>query len=145
MSAVLRQDIYNTQDLGLMTKAVTPDPDRLDSIRCSCVFWLDYFCEADNRSLLDYSSEPSDNDTIFTFCQRHFLHWLEDLSLIHKLLDGVLSIWKLLHRVRVCDMSDTAYDCTPILSDSSLNLLQILSFPDSWRMLKSLCLIAGQL
>jgi hypothetical protein len=75
-----------------MTKAVTPDPDPLDSIRCSCVFWLDYFYEADNRSLLDYSSELSDNDTIFTFCQRHFLHWLENLSLIHKLLDSVLSI-----------------------------------------------------
>jgi hypothetical protein len=87
--------MWNLQDPGSTVKNV-PDPDPLASIGYSCVFWVDHLCKADHRN------ELSDDGAIFDFLREHFLHWLESLSLINKLSDGVLSIRKLLHKVRVC-------------------------------------------
>jgi hypothetical protein len=100
LSKTLRRDMYNLQDPGSRVKDV-PDPDPLGSIRYSCVFWVDHLCSADDRSL-DRRKELSGNGAIFAFLREHFLHWLESLSLIHKISDVVLSIRKLLHKVRVC-------------------------------------------
>src|ERR1700723_277252 len=102
LSKTLRRDIYNLQDPGGMVKDV-PDPDPLASIRYSCVFWVDHLCKADNKSL-DRKKKLSDDGAIFTFLKEHFLHWLESLSLIYKLSEGVLSIKKLLHKVQVCQI-----------------------------------------
>ena len=102
LSKTLRRDIYNLQDPGGMMKDV-PDPDPLASIRYSCVFWVDHLCKADDKSL-DMKKKLSDDGAIFAFLKEHFLHWLESLSLIYKLSDGVLSIKKLLHKVQVCQI-----------------------------------------
>src|SRR5467141_5471053 len=102
LSKTLRRDIYNLQDPGSMMKNV-PDPDPLASIRYSCVFWVDHLCKADDKSL-DRKKEPSDDMAIFTFLKEHFLHWLESLSLICSLSDGVLSIKNLLRKAEVCQM-----------------------------------------
>ncbi|KAN0085480.1 hypothetical protein V8E54_001947 [Elaphomyces granulatus] len=98
LSKTLRRNIYNLQDPGGVVKDV-PDPDPLASIRYSCVFWVDHLCKADDKSL-DRKKKLSDDGTIFAFLKEHFLHWLESLSLIHKLSDGVLSIKKLLHKIQ---------------------------------------------
>ena len=104
LSKTLRRDIYNLQDPGSMVKDVPdPDPDPLGPIRYSCEFWVDHLCKADDRSL-DHRKELSDDGAIFAFLREHFLHWLESLSLIHKLPDGVLSIRKLRRKVQVCQM-----------------------------------------
>ena len=79
----------------------SPDPDPLSPIRYSCEFWVDHLCKVDDQSL-DHTKEMSDDGGIYTFLREHFLHWLESLSLMHKLSDGVLSIRKLLHKVQVC-------------------------------------------
>jgi len=102
LSKTLRRNIYNIQDPGSMMKNV-PDPDPLASIRYSCVFWVDHLCEADDTSP-DWKKNLSDDGAIFAFLKEHFLHWLESLSLIYKLSDGVLSIKKLLHKVQVCQI-----------------------------------------
>ena len=102
LSKTLRRDIYNLQDPGGMMKDV-PDPDPLASIRYSCVFWVDHLCKADDTSL-DWKKKLSDDGAVFAFLKEHFLHWLESLSLIYKLSDGVLSIKKLLHKVQVCQI-----------------------------------------
>jgi hypothetical protein len=105
LSKSLRRDMYNLQDPGGMVEDV-PDLDQgpLGPIRYSCVFWVNHLCKADDQSL-DHRKELSDDGAIFAFLKEHFLHWLESLSLIHKLPDGVLSIRKLLHKVQVCQMS----------------------------------------
>ena len=102
LSKTLRQDMYNLQDPGSAVKDV-PDPDPLASIRYSCVFWVDHLCEADDQSL-EERNKVFDDGAIFAFLNEHFLHWLESLSLIYKLSNGVLSIRKLLHEVRVCQI-----------------------------------------
>ncbi|KAN0087004.1 WD40-repeat-containing domain protein [Elaphomyces granulatus] len=98
LSKTLRRNMYNLQDPGGMVKDV-PDPDPLASIRYSCVFWVDHLCEADDKSL-DRRKKLSDDGAIFAFLKEHVLHWIESLSLIYKLSDGVLSIKKLLHKVQ---------------------------------------------
>jgi hypothetical protein len=82
-----------------------PNPDPLGSIRYSCMFWVDHLCKADDKSL-DRRKEPFDDMAIFAFLKEHFLHWLESLSLICNLSDGVLSIKNLLRKAEVCIMSD---------------------------------------
>ena len=98
LSRTLQRDIYNLQEPGSMVESV-PDSDPLGSIRYSCMFWVDHLCEADRS--LDQRKNLSDDGAIFAFLKEHFLHWLESLSLINKLSDGVLSIKKLLHKVQV--------------------------------------------
>jgi hypothetical protein len=98
LSKTLQRDMYNLQDPGSAMKDV-PDPDPLASIRYSSVFWVDHLCEADDQSL-DERNKTFDDWAIFAFLKEHFLHWLESLSLICKLPDGVLSIRKLLHKVQ---------------------------------------------
>ena len=100
LSKTLRRDMYNLQDPGSMVKEV-PDPDPLGSIRYSCVFWVDHLCKADDQSL-DHRKELSDDGAIFAFLKEHFLHWLESLSLMNKLPDGIPVIGKLLHKAQVC-------------------------------------------
>jgi hypothetical protein len=104
LSKTLRRDMYNLQDPGSMMKDVPDlDPDPLASTRYPCVFWVDHLCNADDQSL-DRRETLSDDGAIFAFLKEHFLHWLESLSLICKLPDGVLSIRKLLHKVQVCQI-----------------------------------------
>ncbi|KAN0087273.1 hypothetical protein V8E54_000961 [Elaphomyces granulatus] len=98
LSKILRRDIYNLQDPGSAVKDV-PEPGPLTSTRYSCIFWVDHLCNVDEQSL-DHRKEMSDDGAIFAFLREHFLHWLESLSLVYKLSDGVLSIRKLLHKVR---------------------------------------------
>ena len=99
LSKTLRRDMYNLQDPGRMVKDV-PNPDPLGSTRYSCVFWVYHLCKSDKS--LDRGKELSGNGAIFAFLREHFRRWLESLSFIYRLSDGVLSIRKLLHKVRVC-------------------------------------------
>ncbi|KAF3213719.1 hypothetical protein TWF106_009378 [Orbilia oligospora] len=87
LSNILRRDIYNLKELDFITKNVSiPDPDPLASIRYSCVYWIDHF------SLVE-PSKSDDNSrgekSILGFLKVHFLHWLEALSLIGKIQEGI--------------------------------------------------------
>ena len=94
MTQNLRRDIYNLQHPGCsIDKVEHPDPDPLAPIRYACVYWVDHLCEIksnhDEVGLYD-------NGTIDVFLRKHFLHWLEALSLIKGISDGVLAIAKLI-------------------------------------------------
>ena len=86
-----------------MENVPDPDPDPLGSIRYSFLFWVDHLCKVDDQSL-DHRKELSDDGAIFTFLREHFLHWLESLSLIHKVSNGVLSTRKFLHKIQACQI-----------------------------------------
>ena len=101
MSKNLGYNIYNLQDFGLKPNESKPDLDPLDPLRYSCIFWYKHLYEGDGKSS-DYRHEISDNGAILKFFNTHFLHWLEALSLIHQVSDGILIIRELLHEVQVC-------------------------------------------
>jgi hypothetical protein len=94
MTHKLRRYIYNLQYPGCsIDKVEHPDPDPLAPIRYACVYLVDHLCEIksshDELGLYD-------NGTIDVFLRKHFLHWLEALSLIKGTSDGVLAIAKLI-------------------------------------------------
>ncbi|KAN0075617.1 WD40-repeat-containing domain protein [Elaphomyces granulatus] len=124
LSKALRRNIYNLQDRGSMMKDV-PDPDPLASIRYSCMFWVDHLCKADDTSP-DWKKNLSDDGVIFAFLKEHFLHWLESLSLINKLSDGVLSIKKLLHKVQ-CRLPTSSHQFVEFLRDAEKFVLKYRS------------------
>lgn len=84
----------------VISNVVIPDPDPLGSVRYSCVFWIDHLCQIDTKSEI-HNREISDEGRVFGFLKEHFLHWIESLSLIYKLSEGVLLIRELLGRVQV--------------------------------------------
>lgn len=105
MRPVLRRDIYNLEYPGVRIEDTrTPSPDPLAAVRYSCVHWIDHFCHA-------YSSperprecimDLSDEGPVLELFNQHFLYWLESLSLLGKMSDGMFSLTKLLNVVQVC-------------------------------------------
>ena len=102
LSQTLRKDIY---DIGLpgvlIGQVILVDPDPLAPVGYSCVYWVDHLCEID-RSSSHHRSDLADQGQIFKFLKKHFLHWLEGLSLLGKISEGILMIKKLMHLVQVC-------------------------------------------
>jgi hypothetical protein len=92
--------LYDLRRCGFESKDVTPlEQDSLAPIQYSCIFWLDHL-----RDAIKESPENSNQlcDLGFDFLKVHLLHWLESLSLLHKLSDGIISVRKLLNVVQVC-------------------------------------------
>jgi hypothetical protein len=101
MSSTLKQNMYNL-DFGFKPKDIRPpDPDPLAPIRYSCVFWADHLCFLNGESS-ECKRELMDDGRVFRFLKERFLRWLESLSLLGKLSDGVRSIRRLLHVAQVC-------------------------------------------
>ena len=94
MSEKLRRNMYNLQDPGILIDQINSvDPDPLARIRYSCVYWIDHLCEIDSR-LYDQVG-LCDNGMIDVFLRKHFLYWLEILSLMRNMSNGVVMIRKL--------------------------------------------------
>lgn len=94
MSTTLRRDIYDLRDPGCLIDEVKPvDQDPLASIRYICVYWIEHLCEIE-RTLHDQVG-LCDNGTIHLFLKKHFLHWLEALSLMRNMSSGVIGMRKL--------------------------------------------------
>jgi hypothetical protein len=117
MSAILKQNIYHL-DFGFKPRDMKPPhPDPLAPIRYSCVFWADHLCSLSGESP-ECKTELMDDGQVFRFLKERFLRWLESLSLLGKLSDGVWSMRKLLHIAQVCLLH---YDCIQLLNAASYN------------------------
>ncbi|KAK4458976.1 hypothetical protein QBC42DRAFT_299809 [Cladorrhinum samala] len=100
LSRTLKMNIYGLRDPGQLADEVQPpDPDPLGAVRYSCVYWIDHLLEAHGKNP-DPGKELPDNEDILTFLKEHFTHWLETLSLLRKVSDGILSIRRLLYAVQ---------------------------------------------
>ncbi|RYP63005.1 hypothetical protein DL771_009490 [Monosporascus sp. 5C6A] len=112
MGKVLSRDIYGLVHPGTLIHEVMGPPaqDPLLGVGYSCAYWIDHVCKADqsgfqgNRrsrlaKVLRKLSTPSKStrlrDLINTFFQHHFLHWLEALSLLGVVTNGVFSLTRL--------------------------------------------------
>lgn len=106
MFTILKQNMYNL-DFDFKPKDMTPPhPDPLAPVRYSCVFWADHLCSESPEC----QRELMDDGPVWRFLNEHFLRWLESLSLLGKLSDGVLSIRKLRNVIQVCyDVGITAF------------------------------------
>jgi hypothetical protein len=80
----LRQDICGLQEPGTLIGDVDQDlvAARLPrQLRYACVYWAQHIQHSD--------AAPALEELVTKFMREHFLHWLEALSLLGKLSDGV--------------------------------------------------------
>lgn len=95
MSQILRRDIYNMDNWGIPPTQITPpDPDPLAAVRYSCVYWANHLAECQPNEQIQNNS-LQDDGIVYRFLREHYLHWLEALSIIESLPQGVLAISKL--------------------------------------------------
>jgi hypothetical protein len=94
MAKTLRRDIYDLRDPGILIDQVSQvNPDPLASIRYSCVYWIDHLCEMYSSSHSEH--ELRDEGIVHTFLQKSFLYWLEALSIMRSMSNGVRAIGRL--------------------------------------------------
>ncbi|KAK2877296.1 hypothetical protein FQN49_001247 [Arthroderma sp. PD_2] len=94
LSDRLRRDIYGLGNFGLSIDEVKkPDPDPLAAVRYSCVYWVDHL-QASHHGR-NTNSGLEDGGSVDTFLRQNYLHWLEALSLLESVADGLLAISKL--------------------------------------------------
>jgi hypothetical protein len=105
MSMTLRRDIYNLRAPGISIDQVEPpDPDPLAIVRYSCLYWVDHFFECQTSE--DTIKDLKDLGPVYSFLRQYFLYWLEAMSLLKSVSDGVVMIRKLEDlQVRFCVVS----------------------------------------
>jgi hypothetical protein len=94
MSRIVQRDIYGLRTPGISIDQVTrPDPDPLIAIRYSCLYWVNHLidCHPYENKIEDLL----DNGPVYLFLCYSFLYWLEALSLIGSLSNGIVIIRKL--------------------------------------------------
>jgi hypothetical protein len=100
MSKTLRRNMCSLRVPGTSEDQVgLVDMDPLARVRYSCFYWVDHLCEI--GSSLHHEVGLYDDGTIHTFLKKHFLYWLEALSLMKSISDGVVMVRKLENLLRV--------------------------------------------
>lgn len=114
MLTTLQRDIYNLKHPSFPIKEIKfPDPDALAPIRYACVYWIDHLCETESshNGVGFYDEEKIDE-----FWRKHFLHWLEALSLMRSTSNSVFAIARLIGLLTVSYYLTRA-ECLQILID----------------------------
>lgn len=99
MSERLQRDIYKLKHPAFpATEVRAPRVNPLAAILYSCVFWINHLYELTNGHL---DTSLSDDGIIAVFWKKHFLHWLEALSLMRKLSVAANGVTKLTNLLEV--------------------------------------------
>ncbi|KAK4451027.1 hypothetical protein QBC34DRAFT_61486 [Podospora aff. communis PSN243] len=96
MNNTLRRDIYGLVAPGSsIDDAKPPEPDPLAVARYACVYWVDHLYDAQSSDNTKHQDFFEDGGIIDDFLRKHYLHWLEALSLCRSMPNGILSMAKL--------------------------------------------------
>lgn len=95
----LKQNIYKLTDFGPRSKdAQPPKSDPLASMKYPCFYWANHLCDTWGASSKE-EAQLIFYETLEPFLKTSLLRWIESLSLLGGLLEGLRSIRKLLHKV----------------------------------------------
>ncbi|KAI9651467.1 MAG: hypothetical protein M1829_002802 [Trizodia sp. TS-e1964] len=98
MSKMLRRNQFSLLAPGISFDQVEqPNPDPLAAVGYSCVYWVDHICESVNNSIINEEHQVSfqDQGELDKFLRQKYLYWLEALSLLRAMPEGVQSLVKL--------------------------------------------------
>lgn len=102
MSSTLQRDIYSLRTPGFpIEKVRQPDPDPLAKVHYSCVFWVDHLSESLCGLSVKHMIAFQDGGLIDMFLRKKYVFWLEALSLLRSMSEGVLSMAKLEDMIEV--------------------------------------------
>ena len=86
----LKKDICNLQHPGVLVSTIEKNEVEEflpPEVQYACRYWACHL-QRSNTALFD-------NDRVYNFLRKHFLHWLEALSLIGVLFEGVHAVFTL--------------------------------------------------
>ncbi|KAF3912599.1 Beta-TrCP [Arthrobotrys entomopaga] len=93
LDKVLRRNVYDLPNLDCLVDEISvPDIDPLAPILYISIYWIDHLCETGSGHHIELLCS---NGRVDAFLRKHFLHWLEALSLTETLSKGTLAIIKL--------------------------------------------------
>ena len=89
MTKGLKKDICNLQTLGPIDELHNSKVDKnlLAQVEYACVYWVSHIKQASHCGYY-----LQDNGPVHQFLKTHFLYWLEAVSLIKRIPEGVLAI-----------------------------------------------------
>jgi hypothetical protein len=94
MSKILQRDMYSLRAPGISINQVElPDPDPLAVARYSYLYWGYHLIDCDVKG--NTINNLKSNDSVYSFLSTSYLYWLEALSLLKSLPDGIVMIIKL--------------------------------------------------
>lgn len=95
----LPKNIFGLTDFGPRPEdAQPPYPNPLASMRYSCFYWANHLCDTCGVSTKN-EAQVIITEMLEPFLKSYFLRWMESLSLLDGLPEGLRSIRKLLHEV----------------------------------------------
>jgi hypothetical protein len=95
----LRRDIYGLHSPGFPNEKVEPPvPDPLAAAQYSCLYWVDHLLDCDRK---DTTNDVKDGGSVHRFLEMSYIYWLEALSLMKSLPDGIVMIIKLENWLKV--------------------------------------------
>jgi hypothetical protein len=105
MSSRLERDICGLKMPGALVSEI--ESSRVERclpahVQYACRYWVDHLARSD----IDLCND----DQVYKFIQEHFLHWLEALSIMGKMSDGVFMITTLQSMLIVSDLVLSRYD-----------------------------------
>jgi hypothetical protein len=94
MSNILRRDVYRLHVPELAIDQINkPDPDPLAWVKYSCIHWIDHL--SDCSSYVHAIEDLQDGGRVNSFLGESYLNWLEALSLLRGMSEGIRSMAKL--------------------------------------------------
>jgi hypothetical protein len=94
LSRTLHRNMYSLRHPGVLIGEVEqPTPDPLAQARYSCVYWVDHLHDCD--PVQNAANDLQHGGSVDKFLRRSYLYWLEALSLLRSMSEGVLSMAKL--------------------------------------------------
>jgi hypothetical protein len=94
MSKTLQRDVYSLSAPGISIDEVKqPVPDPLAAVRYSCLYWVNHLLDCNTTG--NANNDLKDGGSVYSFLCQSFLYWLEALSLMKSLPDGIVMIRKL--------------------------------------------------
>lgn len=116
MFKTLRRDIFQLKLPGFpIEKVIPPSPNLLAAATYSCVYWVDHLHHSGCHGKRDL--EADERGCVSNFLQKKYLHWLEALSILGSLSQGIAAMLKLDSLVQV---SDCLYTANVFTSDIQL-------------------------
>ncbi|CAG7915452.1 unnamed protein product [Penicillium olsonii] len=108
MSKTLRRDIFQIKLPGFpVEKVIPPSPNPLAAAQYACVYWVDHLHHSGchKKRNLDIDERGCIGD----FLQNKYLHWLEALSILGRISQGIAAMLKLegLLQVSNCSYTET--------------------------------------
>ncbi|KAJ5113299.1 hypothetical protein N7456_001833 [Penicillium angulare] len=94
MSKILRRNMYDLSEI-VVEYVNTPSRDPLAPVRYSCLYWVDHLIAGYSKTQATSKEWHDDLQAVHNFLSEKFLYWVEALSLMGQLFEGLVIMQKL--------------------------------------------------